>query len=119
MQYDQIKSQTMQPCRCIRKFVFGGGRCNVTHACFEPNELVKYYPRGEKECADLSINFLLVTPSNGLKTWRRTKTETTDGCFLFLIPPKLLSNVFLTLLKTRNRSLDSVQSLFKKRQYGK
>jgi predicted flavoprotein YhiN len=27
----------------------GGGRCNVTHACFEPNELVKYYPRGEKE----------------------------------------------------------------------
>ena len=29
--------------------VSGGGRCNVTHACFEPNELVKYYPRGEKE----------------------------------------------------------------------
>jgi predicted Rossmann fold flavoprotein len=29
--------------------VSGGGRCNVTHACFEPNELVKFYPRGEKE----------------------------------------------------------------------
>jgi predicted Rossmann fold flavoprotein len=29
--------------------VSGGGRCNVTHACFEPNELAKYYPRGEKE----------------------------------------------------------------------
>lgn len=29
--------------------ISGGGRCNVTHACFEPNELVKYYPRGEKE----------------------------------------------------------------------
>lgn len=29
--------------------VSGGGRCNVTHACFEPDELVKFYPRGEKE----------------------------------------------------------------------
>ncbi|WP_435134420.1 NAD(P)/FAD-dependent oxidoreductase [Formosa sp. A9] len=29
--------------------VSGGGRCNVTHAEFIPQELVKYYPRGEKE----------------------------------------------------------------------
>jgi hypothetical protein len=29
--------------------VSGGGRCNVTHACFGPKELVKFYPRGEKE----------------------------------------------------------------------
>ena len=29
--------------------VSGGGRCNVTHACWEPRELVKYYPRGGKE----------------------------------------------------------------------
>lgn len=29
--------------------VSGGGRCNVTHACFDPKELVQYYPRGEKE----------------------------------------------------------------------
>ena len=29
--------------------ISGGGRCNVTHACFIPNDLVKYYPRGEKE----------------------------------------------------------------------
>ncbi len=28
--------------------ISGGGRCNVTHACFEPKELVKFYPRGEK-----------------------------------------------------------------------
>lgn len=26
--------------------ISGGGRCNVTHACFEPAELVKAYPRG-------------------------------------------------------------------------
>jgi len=29
--------------------ISGGGRCNVTHACFEPRELVKFYPRGAKE----------------------------------------------------------------------
>jgi predicted Rossmann fold flavoprotein len=28
--------------------ISGGGRCNVTHACFEPKELVKFYPRGSK-----------------------------------------------------------------------
>lgn len=29
--------------------VSGGGRCNVTHACFNAKELVKHYPRGEKQ----------------------------------------------------------------------
>ena len=29
--------------------ISGGGRCNVTHACYVPRELVKYYPRGSKE----------------------------------------------------------------------
>lgn len=29
--------------------VSGGGRCNVTHAAFDPKDLVLNYPRGEKE----------------------------------------------------------------------
>ena len=29
--------------------ISGGGRCNVTHACFEPRELTSRYPRGSKE----------------------------------------------------------------------
>lgn len=29
--------------------VSGGGRCNVTHACFDPKELAAHYPRGQKE----------------------------------------------------------------------
>jgi len=29
--------------------VSGGGRCNVTHACFEPRELATRYPRGGRE----------------------------------------------------------------------
>ena len=29
--------------------ISGGGRCNVTNACSDPSELVKNYPRGQKE----------------------------------------------------------------------
>lgn len=29
--------------------ISGGGRCNVTHACFVPKDLSKNYPRGERE----------------------------------------------------------------------
>jgi predicted Rossmann fold flavoprotein len=29
--------------------VSGGGRCNVTHACFSIAQLAKFYPRGEKQ----------------------------------------------------------------------
>lgn len=29
--------------------VSGGGRCNVTHSCFDPKQLVQNYPRGSKE----------------------------------------------------------------------
>ncbi len=29
--------------------VSGGGRCNITHACFDPQEMVEHYPRGKKE----------------------------------------------------------------------
>lgn len=33
--------------RCLSKVaISGGGRCNVTHACFEPGRLVTHYPRG-------------------------------------------------------------------------
>jgi predicted flavoprotein YhiN len=26
--------------------ISGGGRCNVTHACFDDKKLAKFYPRG-------------------------------------------------------------------------
>ncbi len=29
--------------------ISGGGRCNVTHACFDPREFTTRYPRGDKE----------------------------------------------------------------------
>jgi predicted Rossmann fold flavoprotein len=37
--------------------VSGGGRCNVTHACFEPKELIKFYPRGGNELLNLFKSF--------------------------------------------------------------
>ena len=29
--------------------ISGGWRCNVTHGCFDPHELVEFYPRGQRE----------------------------------------------------------------------
>lgn len=29
--------------------ISGGGRCNVTHACFDPAQLITFYPRGSVE----------------------------------------------------------------------
>ena len=59
--------------------ISGGGRCNVTHAEFDPSELVKNYPRGNKEllgpfythAARETVDFF---QSNGI----RLKTEA-DG----------------------------------------
>lgn len=41
--YEQSK-RTLQKVK-----ISGGGRCNVTHHCFEPKELATRYPRGAKE----------------------------------------------------------------------
>ncbi|WP_415324898.1 NAD(P)/FAD-dependent oxidoreductase [Chryseobacterium sp. MMS23-Vi53] len=37
--------------------ISGGGRCNVTHACFDPKELVQFYPRGNKELLSVFTKF--------------------------------------------------------------
>jgi predicted Rossmann fold flavoprotein len=42
-----ICEATAHPLAKVR--ISGGGRCNVTHACFEPGELVQHYPRGGRE----------------------------------------------------------------------
>lgn len=44
--------------------VSGGGRCNVTHACLEPKQLVKFYPRGERQ---LLGPFTRFNPSNTIE----------------------------------------------------
>lgn len=37
--------------------ISGGGRCNVSHACFDPRELVQFYPRGNKELMSVFSKF--------------------------------------------------------------
>jgi predicted Rossmann fold flavoprotein len=49
--------------------ISGGGRCNVTHACFDPEELVKFYPRGQEVLLE---PFKIFQP-NDLIDWFRSK----------------------------------------------
>jgi len=42
-----IYEATHKPLAKVR--ISGGGRCNITHHCFDPVELCKNYPRGAKE----------------------------------------------------------------------
>ena len=37
---------TSEPLQKVR--ISGGGRCNVTHACWDPRELATHYPRGSR-----------------------------------------------------------------------
>jgi len=59
--------------------VSGGGRCNVTHACFDNAMLIKNYPRGEKELRNVFSRF---TTTDTINWFRQRgvelKTET-DG----------------------------------------
>jgi len=52
--------------------ISGGGRCNVTHSCFEPKELVKFYPRGKKELLGAFYNF---QPLNTIKWFEERGVE--------------------------------------------
>ena len=50
-----IFEQAQSPLQKVR--ISGGGRCNVTHACFDPLELVEFYPRGKKELLSVFYQF--------------------------------------------------------------
>ena len=41
-----VLEATPEPLTKVR--LSGGGRCNVTHACWDPGELVGHYPRGQR-----------------------------------------------------------------------
>ncbi|MES2513842.1 MAG: NAD(P)/FAD-dependent oxidoreductase [Bacteroidota bacterium] len=76
--------------------VSGGGRCNVTHHCFDNNELIKNYPRGEKALRQvfsqfsvqdtidwfLKRNVALKTEQDGRMFPESNSSETIINCFL-------------------------------------
>lgn len=47
--------QSSSPLQKVK--VSGGGRCNLTNACFDPKELVEFYPRGSKELLSVFHKF--------------------------------------------------------------
>ncbi|MBC8152965.1 MAG: NAD(P)/FAD-dependent oxidoreductase [Bacteroidetes bacterium] len=56
--------------------ISGGGRCNVTHACFDNRQLVKHYPRGERWLRPLLTQFDAAATVNWFETKGvRLKTE--------------------------------------------
>ena len=103
--------------------VSGGGRCNVTHACFEPNELVKFYPRGEKElrgpfhqfCSGDTIEWFekhgvaLKIEDDGRMFPVSNSSQTIIDCFL-----QATQKLGITVLTGQ-----SVQSIFKKNTFWK
>ncbi|MDT8412365.1 MAG: NAD(P)/FAD-dependent oxidoreductase [Vicingaceae bacterium] len=78
--------------------ISGGGRCNVTHACFNPKDLINFYPRGGKELLGAFYQFLplntiewfasknieLTTESDGRMFPVSNTSETIVNCFLHL-----------------------------------
>lgn len=103
--------------------VSGGGRCNVTHACFEPNELVKFYPRGEKElrgpfhqfCSGDTVEWfsnhgvVLKIEDDGRMFPVSNSSQTIIDCFL-----DATQKLGITILTGQ-----SVQSIFKKDNFWK
>jgi predicted Rossmann fold flavoprotein len=76
--------------------ISGGGRCNVTHHCFEPGPLAAHYPRGQKLLKQLFRTFgaddtvrwfeergvRLLTEADGRMFPHTNSSETIIACFL-------------------------------------
>jgi hypothetical protein len=77
--------------------ISGGGRCNVTHACFEPARLVQHYPRGGKALRGAFSRFqprdtiawfrerqvMLKTEADGRMFPKTDDSETIVDCLMF------------------------------------
>ena len=50
-----VLEATSDPLRKVQ--ISGGGRCNVTHACWEPGDLITHYPRGGRPLQGLFSRF--------------------------------------------------------------
>jgi predicted Rossmann fold flavoprotein len=103
--------------------ISGGGRCNVTHACFIPNDLVKFYPRGEKELRGPFHKFC----SGDTIAWFEKhgvelKIEEDGRMFPVSNSSQTIIDCFLTTTKKLGIEVltgQSVQSIFKNEEYWK
>lgn len=76
--------------------VSGGGRCNVTHACFDNRTLVQFYPRGSKQ---LSSPFKQFSPIDTIAWFKERgvtlKTEADGRMFPVTDSSQTIINCFL------------------------
>ena len=103
--------------------ISGGRRCNVTHACFAPNDLVKFYPRGEKElrgpfhqfCSGDTIEWF---ENHGVEL----KIEEDGRMFPVTNSSQTIVDCFINATKKLGIDIltgQSVQSIFKAKDYWK
>ncbi|WP_024544733.1 NAD(P)/FAD-dependent oxidoreductase [Picosynechococcus sp. NKBG15041c] len=97
--------------------ISGGGRCNVTHHCFDPLELVKAYPRGQRELRGAFSQF----QPQDMIAWLRAegvklKTEADGRMFPVTDDAETIIQAFLraaTQAKIQCRTGAAVQSILK------
>lgn len=101
--------------------VSGGGRCNVTHACFKISELVSNYPRGEKQ---LKKAFYQFSTTNTIEWFEKRgvdlKTEWDNRMFPVTNNSQTIIDCFLT--EARKKDIDihlkTTISEIQKQQHG-
>ena len=83
--------------------ISGGGRCNVTHACFDPKELIRFYPRGAKELLSVFSRFSpLETAIWFAKRGVKLKTEEDGRMFPITDSSQTIIDCLLKEAKTNN-----------------
>ncbi len=83
--------------------ISGGGRCNVTNHCFDVNELVKNYPRGNKELKQVFSQFDVEDTIAWFKNKGiELKTERDDRMFPETDDSETIINCFLRQAEKRN-----------------
>lgn len=92
--------------------VSGGGRCNVTHACFDPSKLISFYPRGGNELLPLFKKF---NPQNTVEWFEnrgvKLKTETDGRMFPVSNSSQTIIDCFLNEVKHNSVTLKTQHAL--------
>ncbi|OBW42278.1 3-phenylpropionate/cinnamic acid dioxygenase ferredoxin--NAD(+) reductase component [Chryseobacterium sp. MOF25P] len=97
--------------------ISGGGRCNVSHACFDPRELVQFYPRGNKELLSVFTKF---QPGDTMDWFEKRniplKIEKDNRIFPESNSSQTIINIFLNETKQKNievKTKSSVKEILK------
>lgn len=99
--------------------VSGGGRCNVTHNCFDNMELVKNYPRGNKELLQVFAQFNVSDTIEWFnKQGIELKTEADGRMFPASNSSQTIIDCFLNLAKKHNIQIKTQCEVFSIKKTG-